>query len=561
MIGVIAKSGQEGVVEEFFQLFKTPWEWYRPGQRYDVVLSTSDEVPEVNPRLLLLFGAELKTFDTQIGISVRECRGRSVLNATDCPIPVYDRFLTFVNTGGISCVNGKLGVSGIKFNLGESTVIRIGYDLFEQVRLLLSEGQPVENAQMPALDNHIRVLRNWILEAGISLLEIPASPHGHSFSVCLTHDIDFVGIRHHFVDRTMCGFVYRATLGAVRNFFRGRISAIQLLKSWWAVVTLPFVYLGWKEDFWEPFGWYAEVEKGLPATYFLIPFKGRPGEKVTGPKASLRATAYDVRELASEIEALQKQGCEIGVHGIDAWHNPEKGREELERIQTLAPAASGVRMHWLLRGLQTPRALEEAGYEYDSTCGYNETIGYRNGTSRVFLPSGAQNLLELPMHIQDGALFYGEKLDLSPAEARTRCEAIIDHVRAFGGVLTLLWHDRSHAAERFWGGFYSELLQQVKAERPWFATAGQVVSWFRRRRQIEFQRVGTDRSQVRVNYDGEEIHPAVTLRIYHPKNEVTGASQRTPQFTDFLWNGSRYRELDLDTSCNSNPDSILCSLP
>jgi len=561
LIGVITKSGQEGVVAEFFQLFKTPWEWYRPGRMYDVVLSTSDEVPEVNPRLLLLFGAELKTIDTQVGIAARECHGRTVLNAADCPIPVYDRFLTFVHKGGTPCVKGKLGTSAIKFDLGDATVIRIGYDLFEQVRLLLSEGQPVENAEIPALDNHIRVLRNWILEAGISLLEIPASPHGYGFSVCLTHDIDFVGIRNHFLDRTMCGFVYRATVGAVKNFFRHRISVIQLLKSWWSVITLPLVYLGWKKDFWEPFGWYKEVEKGLGATYFLIPFKGRAGEKVTSSRASLRATAYDVRNLASEIEALQKEGCEVGVHGIDAWHSSEKGREELERIQTLAPAASGIRMHWLLRDSQTPRALEQAGYEYDSTCGYNETIGYRNGTSQVFLPSGTQNLLELPMHIQDGALFYGEKLDLSKREAETRCQAIIDHVRADGGVLTLLWHDRSHAPERFWGDFYSQLLQRVKADDPWFATASQLVGWFRKRRQIEFRQAGTDSSRISIEYDGEEIQPPVKLRIYQPNNDAPGASQHTPQFTEILWNGSRYQELDLDTSYNPIPDSTICSLP
>ena len=55
MIGVIAKAGQVGVVEEFFELFKTPWELYRPGQVYDVIIATADEIPgsqvETAPRL------------------------------------------------------------------------------------------------------------------------------------------------------------------------------------------------------------------------------------------------------------------------------------------------------------------------------------------------------------------------------------------------------------------------------------------------------------------------------------------------------------------------------
>ena len=37
-------------------------------------------------------------------------------------------------------------------------------------------------------------------------------------------------------------------------------------------------------------------------------------------------------------------------------------------------------MHWLLHDANTPSVLDEAGYAYDSTVGYNETIGYRAGT-------------------------------------------------------------------------------------------------------------------------------------------------------------------------------------
>src|SRR5205814_1139346 len=114
---------------------------------------------------------------------------------------------------------------------------------------------------------------------------------------CLTHDIDFVGIRNHKFDHTMWGFLYRSTAGAVRNLFRRRISAARLFDSLRAAVSLPFVYLGWAKDFWEPFEWYLRVEKALPATYFLIPFKRRVGERVPGGHASRRAAAYDVHDL------------------------------------------------------------------------------------------------------------------------------------------------------------------------------------------------------------------------------------------------------------------------
>ena len=41
-------------------------------------------------------------------------------------------------------------------------------------------------------------------------------------------------------------------------------------------------------------------------------------------------------------------------------------------------------MHWLLHDANAPSILEEAGYAYDSTLGYNETVGYRSGTTQVW---------------------------------------------------------------------------------------------------------------------------------------------------------------------------------
>ena len=42
MIGVIADSAEQNVVREFFELFKTPWEFYRRDRQYDVLLCAGD---------------------------------------------------------------------------------------------------------------------------------------------------------------------------------------------------------------------------------------------------------------------------------------------------------------------------------------------------------------------------------------------------------------------------------------------------------------------------------------------------------------------------------------
>ena len=80
--------------------------------------------------------------------------------------------------------------------------------------------------------------------------------------------------------------------------------------------------------------------------------------------------------------------------------------------------------------------LEKAGFSYDSTVGYNETIGYRAGTAQVFKHPNVDHLLELPLHIMDTALFYPSYMNLSDEQAHAAILQLIENATRFGGVLT-----------------------------------------------------------------------------------------------------------------------------
>jgi hypothetical protein len=559
VIGVISKIDQKDVVEEFFELFKTPWEYYEPGRAYDLVVASGDDLAEVDAKLMVVYGAENKNADAQNGTLVRSRNRGGVLNVQGSALPIYGDLATFDEKNkGNPCLAAPSGTVGLR-SVSEAgvTVIRAGYDLFQEVKLLLSVGQPVEEAHIPTLDIHIGMLRSWILNEGIALLEIPSVPAGHSFAVCLTHDIDFVGIRNHLFDHTMWGFLYRSTIGAVRDLFRRRISICRLFSIWRSAASLPFVYLGWARDFWSPFGWYLRVEKDLPATYFLIPFKRQSGEHVQGPHATRRATAYDVDDLHQWAAILRREGCELGVHGIDAWHSIEKGRAELKRVQQITgESAIGTRIHWLLCNSNSASVLEKSGYAYDSTAGYNETVGYRSGTTQVFRPLGTTTLLELPLHIQDGALFYPQRLDLSEREAEKRCKELIENARHFGGVLTVLWHDRSHGPERFWGDFYISLVQALKSSNAWFATGAQAVSWFRKRRVVRFERIGLSNGVCALPCrEGQDALPPLRLRVYRPRvpDDAQSFGQTTSTFRDIPWDSKTIVEFDASLQEISEP--------
>ena len=494
-------------------MFKTPWEVFQEGRSYDVVIATVDEIPAIDARLLVVYGASVKSSDAQANITARTRLRDVTLNYQGICLPIYGEMLTFEETGtSVLCVTDNSEIAGLRVDTAGLRMFRLGYDVFRETAYLLSVGQPVKNAQIPTLEIHIMILRNCILDAGIPLLEIPPVPAGYSFAVCLTHDIDFAGIRRHKFDHTMWGFLYRSTVGALRDFRRKRISGRRLLSSWQAAASLPFVYLGLAKDFWLQFDEYLQIEKNLPATYFMIPFKNCAGDRVSVKHPKRRAAAYDITDLADWTAALIKEGCEIGVHGVDAWHSCDKGREELSRVAAVTGKSDiGVRIHWLLRDENSFRVLEEAGYAYDSTAGYNETVGYRCGTTQVFRPLGTQRLLELPLHIQDGAMFFPQRLDLSEAQARQLCETLIQKAKQYGGVLTILWHDRSLGPERFWGDFYARLVDDLRSSDIWFGTAAQVVNWFRKRREVAFDCVwsveGTARSDSSLRRGTRSIPP------------------------------------------------------
>jgi hypothetical protein len=98
----------------------------------------------------------------------------------------------------------------------------------------------------------------------------------------------------------------------------------------------------------------------------------------------------------------------------------------------------------------------------------------------------------------DTALLYPGHLDLAPPEARARVRGIIDDARRLGGTVTVNWHDRSIAPERLWGGVYTGVLEDLQQAGAWFSTAAQAVAWFRKRRAVVFEAVGSEPGAVRV---------------------------------------------------------------
>ena len=328
----------------------------------------------------------------------------------------------------------------------------------------------------------------------------------------------------------MFGFLYRAIFGSLVNHFRRRIGVRALLKNWTSALKLPLVYMGFAKDFWSGFDdRYFELERGLCSTFFVIPFKDHPGKTSSGLAPAFRAARYGAQDIADTIEKIVGAGCEVGLHGIDAWLDSTMGKEELEEIRRLTGESKiGVRMHWLYYDQRSATALESAEASYDSTVGYKETVGYHTGTTQAYKPLQVDRLLELPMHVMDTALFYPAYMDLSQRQAAKVLRRLTNNASRFGGCMTINRHDRSLASERLWDVCYRDLVQDLKDGNAWFATAGQATEWFRKRRSVVFE-IDNDKPNAvhaKITAHHQNSGPGLLLRIYSPQESVR--EQRSP---------------------------------
>jgi hypothetical protein len=550
VIGVLAKATETRAAEEFFQLFKTPWEFWSPNRIYDLVVVTCDDAPwDLNAHMLMICSSRTSSFDHRLGVVTKSKGGGGWLEWQGSTFPVYGDVAAIESAGQRLLTATKTGeVVGAEAGSAECPAVRIGFDLFWEVEYLLSQGQPSENAHTPALDMHISLLRAIMIGAGVAFVEIPPLRPGYDFMACLTHDVDFIGIRDHRFDHTMWGFLYRSSVGSLVRAMKGRLAWSKCVENWKAALSLPLVHLGICDDFWLEFERYMKIEKDFGSTFFFIPFKNVAGSLGAAPAPKARAAKYDIASNREHLLDLLDEGCEVGLHGLDAWRNRESAQVESNRLQQVTgQKAEGARMHWLYWSKGSPKVLEDAGFGYDSTFGYNDAVGFRAGTTQPFRPLGVENLLELPLNIQDSALFYRDRMKLSENEARNTCKKVLRSAFTFGGLLTVNWHTRSLSPERLWGGFYAELLKEFHKYRVWFGKAQDIVGWFRKRRALTFDCVQFKENSVRVALGStfEPSESAFIVRLHYPTitSDESGTVTRMPAYIDRQWSGEEWLEL------------------
>ncbi len=276
-------------------------------------------------------------------------------------------------------------------------------------------------------------------------------PDNAPFAVCLTHDIDRVYTSLHTKRQS-----------ALRSLKRGRplqsFHSIARMRS----KKLPLC------NFSDIMG--LEEKYGATSTFFFLAEK--PGEQ---------AYTYTIEDLEPEIGRIIDHGGEVGLHGghtayLDAQEMKEK-KERLEKV-TCKPV-KGYRNHYLrFRVPDTWECLSSAGFQYDTTFGYADCFGFRNGMCHPFRPFNLTtnrtiDIQEIPLTVMDRTMdqpYMG--LDSRKWEA---IKMLVDRIAACNGVFTVLWHNVSMEGENL--KLYEKILRYCHDRKAWM-TNGEGISQF-----------------------------------------------------------------------------------
>ena len=194
---------------------------------------------------------------------------------------------------------------------------------------------------------------------------------------------------------------------------------------------------------------------------------------------------YDANELKDELRNLIENGNEIGLHGgnlaYDNFDIIKKQKEKLEKI--INKKVIGYRNHFLkIKIPETWKLLNRAGFKYDTTFGYSDHVGFRNGMCHPFKPFDLDtkkqiDIIELPLIVMDVTL--REYMGLNAVQSWNLCKKLIDTVEDVGGVLTILFHNKSfdNIYYKGWSRLYERLLDYCYKKNAWLTSGENIIKW------------------------------------------------------------------------------------
>ncbi len=288
----------------------------------------------------------------------------------------------------------------------------------------------------------------YLFEHGLEI----TYPDDKPFAVCLTHDVDeiYPPVHHAILSSLHC--VKALDLQKLNSFV------------FWK-------FTGTRESPYRNFQDIMKLEETYQAKssfYFLA--TGR----------DIRRFRYDIEDIGTELGMILDNGCEVGLHGsFHAFDNVQEIRREKERLETIINRKIiGYRNHYLRFKLpDTWEILASLNFKYDTTLGFHDRVGFRNGMCHPFKPfnlcsNEEIDIVEIPLVIMDTAIFEHYPLP----RIWPTVKGLIDCTKQCGGVVTILWHNEGFSCpfKEMWLRMYEKILAYCHKEDALMTSAEEI---------------------------------------------------------------------------------------
>jgi hypothetical protein len=181
-----------------------------------------------------------------------------------------------------------------------------------------------------------------------------------------------------------------------------------------------------------------EAQCGFRSTFFAVSRRGHR-----------RDPNYRLEQIAPHLLNAAGKGFSVGVHGsyCSIIEDGTLPTETLALNSRLGGKSLANRQHWLRFGRHEDlfSEIERAGLACDSTLGFSDMVGFRNGASFAFPPYDFANerphrFLEVPLVLMDGSLEAASRS--SKESPQQLADEVLGESRKQGwGGIAVLWHN------------------------------------------------------------------------------------------------------------------------
>jgi len=323
------------------------------------------------------------------------------------------------------------------------------------------EPPPIER---PVLDETVFKIQKNLIECclknqQIFIFKLPW-PHGKKIALALTHDVDMTrkyGLKN---------LLIHAGRGRWQDFIDHYRQSVFKENVYWNFDELLQFYR----------------QKKFKSTLFFL---ARAWENFQY-RYQVRSNKF--RQLFEKILA---EGHEIALHSSRyAFSHPSRILKEKKKLEKMiGQPVYGVRQHYLR--LQFPQAWQyfaAAGFKYDSSCGYNHSVGFRAGTSGIFPTFNYQtaqinSLQEIPILLMDYP--WSSYFD-SEEESKMIFDKIYRDIEKSQGVLNILWHP-SNLAEPVFRAVWNNMFDWINGRNFYLDTLWMIHQWWEKRSRLNLR--------------------------------------------------------------------------